>query len=78
MVKPTVRYYLPTAFSPVGGEAHACDPHAVCLAMEEYVMNSKLRAEHGDSAKMTVNGYTWYRACATLVKRLHDEKQDQE
>ena len=78
MVKPTVRYYLPTAFSPVGGEAHACDPHTVCLAMEEYVMNSTLRAEHGESAKMTVAGYTWYRACATLVKRLHDEKQDQE
>lgn len=70
MVKPTVRYYLPNAFSPVGGEAHACDPHAVCLAMEEYVLNTEKRTEHGKKARETVLAYTWPKACETLVKRL--------
>jgi hypothetical protein len=54
LVKPTVRYYLPTTFSPVGGEAMACDPHAVCLGMEEYVLNSELREKHGLAAKKKV------------------------
>ena len=40
LIKPTIRYYLPGAFSPVGGEAVACNPHDVCLAMEEYVLNN--------------------------------------
>ena len=73
LVKPTVRYYLPTAFSPVGGEAHACDPHAVCLGMEEYILNSELREKHAAAAKATVHAYTWERAAATLIKRLKEE-----
>jgi glycosyltransferase involved in cell wall biosynthesis len=76
MVKPSVRYYLPTSFSPEGGEAQACDPHAVCLAMEEYVMNSELRERHGVNAKKTVAEYTWEKGCATLIRRLREEKEE--
>ncbi len=78
LVKPTVRYYLPNGFSPVGGEAHACDPHDVCIAMEEYVLNSEKRAEHGRKARETVLTYTWAKGCETLVKRLQRVLEDDE
>jgi glycosyltransferase involved in cell wall biosynthesis len=78
LVKPKTRYYLPTAFSPVGGEAFACDPHDVCLGMEEYVLNSEKKEAHGKAAKATVLGYTWERAVAPLVKRLKQELDDKE
>jgi Glycosyl transferases group 1 len=70
LVKPTVRYYLPNGFSPVGGEANACQPHDVCLAMEEYVLNSEKRAQHGKQARATVLSYTWASSCQPLLKRL--------
>ena len=78
LVKPKVRYYLPTAFSPVGGEAFACDPHDVCLGMEEYVLNSEKKEAHGKAAKATVLGYTWERAAAPLIKRLKQELDEKE
>lgn len=73
LVEPTVRYYLPTAFSPVGGEARACDPHAVCMAMEDYVLDSELRRTKGAKAKETVAAYTWSSATETLIRRLKEE-----
>ena len=78
LVKPKYRYYLPTVYSPVGGEAMACDPHDVCLAIEEYLMDSDKRAAHGKKARDTVMSYTWDRAVARLVKRLEDEKKEME
>ena len=70
LVKPAHRFYQPNLYSPVGGEAEVCDPHDICLAMEEYLLNSEKRVAHGAAAKEKVLGYTWERACATLVKRL--------
>jgi glycosyltransferase involved in cell wall biosynthesis len=78
LVTPSVRYYLPTAFSPVGGEAMACDPHNVCLAMEEYVLNSDKKASHGKAAKEKVQSYTWEKACETLIRRLKALKENDE
>ena len=78
LVNPTVRYYLPGAFSPVGGEAMACDPHAVCLAMEEYVLNTSKKEAHGKAAKEKVIDYTWEKACEVLVRRLKAVKEDDE
>ena len=78
LVKPTVRYYLPTTFSPVGGEAMACDPHAVCLGMERYVLDSELKEAHGKAARAKVTSYTWDKSCETLVKRLKAVKEDDE
>jgi glycosyltransferase involved in cell wall biosynthesis len=78
LVKPTVRYYLPTNFSPVGGEAMACDPHAVCLGMEEYVLNSEKRGAHAVAAKKKVLEYTWEKACEPLIRRLRAAKEDDE
>ena len=76
LVKPKFRYYLPTVFSPVGGEAFACDPHDICLAMEEYVNDSDKKAAHGKKARETVMKYTWEKACERLVKRLEEEKKE--
>jgi glycosyltransferase involved in cell wall biosynthesis len=76
VVKPKHRYYLPSVFSPVGGEAHVCDPHDLCLGMEEYINDSEKRLQHGKKARETVLKYTWERAVEKLVKRLDDEKKE--
>jgi len=77
LVKPTVRYYMPTTFSPVGGEAMACNPHDVCLGMEEYVLNTDKKDVHGKAAKETVQGYTWEKSCETLIRRLKAVQEDE-
>jgi len=78
LVKPKVRYYLPSVYCPVGGEAEACDPHDVCLAMEEYVLDSDKREAHGKAAKEKVLSYTWERGCEQLIKRLRAVKDEEE
>jgi glycosyltransferase involved in cell wall biosynthesis len=78
LVKPKYRYYLPTVYSPVGGEAMACDPHDICLAIEEYLMDSEKRISHGKKAREAVLSYTWEKATARLVKRLEEAKKEQE
>ena len=78
MVKPKFRYYLPTVFSPVGGEAFACDPHDICVAMEEYVNDSDKKNTHGKKARETVMKYTWEKACERLVKRLEEAKKEKD
>lgn len=76
IVKPNHRYYLPSAYSPVGGEAHVCDPHDVCIAMEEYLNDSEKRKNHGIKAKETVLKYTWASAVKELICRLDEERFD--
>ena len=76
LIKPKYSYYLPSVYSPVGGEAHVCDPHDVCLAMEEYLNDSSKKARHGAKAKETVLGYTWEKAVAELLKCLETERDD--
>lgn len=76
VVKPKYSYYLPSVYSPVGGEAHVCDPHDVCLALEEYVNDSEKKRRHGVKAKETVLSYTWERAVKDLLACLEAEKED--
>jgi glycosyltransferase involved in cell wall biosynthesis len=76
LVKPQYSYYLPSAHSPVGGEAHVCNPHDVCLAMEEYLNNDDKRKSHGIKAKDDILRYTWSNAVAELVKRIEDEREE--
>jgi glycosyltransferase involved in cell wall biosynthesis len=76
LVKAKNRYYLPTVFSPVGGEAAACDPHDVCLAIEELLLDTDKRQSMGKKAKDTVTSYTWEKATSRLIKRLEEEKQE--
>jgi glycosyltransferase involved in cell wall biosynthesis len=76
IVKPKYRYYLANVESPVGGDAEVCDPHDVCLAMEEYLLDSDKRKKHGEEAKKTILTYTWQKACESLIKRLHQEHEE--
>lgn len=76
LVKPKYRYYLPTAYSVVGGEAEACDPHDVCLAMEEYLFDSTKREQFGKAAKEKVLGFTWEKAVEPLVQRLDETRKE--
>jgi len=76
LVKPKHRYYLPSVYSPVGGEAHVCDPHDVCMAIEEYLLDTEKRLSHGKKAKDAILGYTWEKATSRLVKRLEEEKRE--
>lgn len=78
LVEPKHRYYLPSVYSPVGGEAQAMDPHDLCLGMEEYLLDSDKRKAHGEAARKTVLTYTWERAVEPLVRRLKQEKEDKE
>jgi glycosyltransferase involved in cell wall biosynthesis len=76
LVKPQYNYYLPSVHSPVGGEAHVCNPHDVCLAMEEYLNNDDKRKSHGIKAKDDILRYTWSNAVAELVKRIEEEREE--
>jgi glycosyltransferase involved in cell wall biosynthesis len=78
LVKPKYRMYHPTAFCSVGGEAEIVDPHDVCIAMEEYLMDSEKRRKHGEEARKTVLGYTYERACETFLKRLTAELEEKD
>uniref|UniRef100_A0A6C0K6K4 Glycosyl transferase family 1 domain-containing protein n=1 Tax=viral metagenome TaxID=1070528 RepID=A0A6C0K6K4_9ZZZZ len=77
IVKPAHRYYLPGVYSPVGGEAQVCNPHDVCLALEEYLNDSSKKLKHGAKAKETVLGYTWEKVVGELVKCLETERDDE-
>ena len=76
VVKPANRYYLPGVYSPVGGEAQVCNPHDVCMALEEYLNDSSKKLKHGAKAKETVLGYTWEKALKELVTRLEEEREE--
>lgn len=78
IIKPKFRYYLPASYSQVGGEAEVCDPHDICVAIEEYLNDTEKRLAHGKKAKDNVMSYTWERACSNLVKALETEKKELE
>jgi hypothetical protein len=67
-VKPVFRTYLPLALGGIGGVAELVDPKEVCYAMEEYLMDSELRAQHGVAARKTILEYEWKKE----VKSLRD------
>jgi glycosyltransferase involved in cell wall biosynthesis len=80
LVKPKYRFYQPSVHSPVGGEAEVCDPHDICVGLEEYITDSEKCKKHGEEAKKTVCGYTWEKVSETFIKRLHSalEEKDEE
>ena len=76
IVKPKHHYYLPGVYSPVGGEAHVCEPHDVCLAIEEYLNDSEKLKKNGAAAKQKVLTYTWETAVKELVARIEEERNE--
>jgi glycosyltransferase involved in cell wall biosynthesis len=78
LVKPSTRYYLPMAYCPVFGEAEACDPHDICIGMEEYLLDSDKKKKHGEAARSKVLEYTWEKVTETFLKRLKNEHEEKE
>jgi glycosyltransferase involved in cell wall biosynthesis len=76
LVVPKWRYYQTLSQCAVGGEAHVCDPHDVCTAMEAYLFDSELRKKHGAAGEAKVATYTWEAAVKMLVRRLEQQKED--
>ena len=66
VVKPVFRTYLPMALGGIGGISELVDPKEVCYAMEEYMMDSELRAKHGAAARKTILEYEWKKEVHTL------------
>ena len=66
VIKPVFRTYLPMALGGIGGISELVDPKDVCLAMEEYMMDSELRAQHGAAARKTILEYEWKKEVQTL------------
>jgi len=69
-VKPVFRTYLPMALGGIGGISELVDPKEVCFAMEEYMMDSELRMQHGAAARKTVLEYDWSKEVQSLVEVL--------
>ena len=67
VIKPVFRTYLPMAMGGIGGIAELVDPKEVCHAMEEYVMDSELRAKHGAAARKTILEYQWSKEVTSLI-----------
>jgi hypothetical protein len=76
VVKPKHKSYLPGVYSPVGGVARRCDPHDICMALEEYVNDSDKRKRHGAKAKETVLGYTWEKVTKEFIGKLEEELKE--
>ena len=76
VVKPKHKLYLPSVYSPVGGVARRCDPHDICMALEEYVNDSEKKKRHGAKAKETVLGYTWEKVTKEFIGKLEEELKE--
>jgi glycosyltransferase involved in cell wall biosynthesis len=67
VIKPVFRTYLPMALGGIGGISELVDPKEVCYAMEEYMLDSELRAQHGAAARKTVLEYEWKKEVQSLI-----------
>jgi glycosyltransferase involved in cell wall biosynthesis len=58
-VKPKYTSYIPLSASNIGGQIEVVDPIELAIAAEKYVLDSDLRAAHGQAARQTVLAYKW-------------------
>jgi glycosyltransferase involved in cell wall biosynthesis len=68
LVKPSQEYYLPYAYSQLGGSIELVDPADLCLGIEEYLLDSDLREAHGKKARETVLEYKWEKEMVELLR----------
>lgn len=78
LVKPFMRYYVPSLHSAVVGEAQLVNPEDVSKAMERYVFDDDMRALHARLGKEKVATHTWEKAVVTLVKRVREVQEEEE
>lgn len=67
------RSYLASGMSSVGGIAEYIQPFDLSLAIEEYLLDSDLRKEHGKKARETVLEYKWSKEVRTLAKVIQEQ-----
>jgi glycosyltransferase involved in cell wall biosynthesis len=67
LVKPERSYYIPYAYSGLGGIAEVINPADLCLAIEEYLLDSELRETHGQAAREMILTYKWEDEVKKLV-----------
>lgn len=72
LVKPDRTYYLPYAYSSIGGEVELIDPSELCLGIEEYLLDSEKRKQHGEAARKTVLTYSWSKEIAELIRVIRE------
>jgi glycosyltransferase involved in cell wall biosynthesis len=68
LVNPERTYYLPLAYSGLGGQIEVVNPSDLCLAIEEYLLDSELREAHGKKARETVLQYAWSEEVKELIR----------
>lgn len=66
-VKPSHHSYLPYSYSIIGGEIETVSAADLCLGIEEYLLDSELREQHGVEARKTVLKYRWDKEAAGLA-----------
>jgi glycosyltransferase involved in cell wall biosynthesis len=64
------RNYMPSVYSPMGGEINLVDYRDVAVAMEKYLLDDSTRILHGKAARESVQKYTWEFGLKHFVKRL--------
>lgn len=69
-VNPKIKTYIPLVIGGIGGIAELCDYKDICLAMEDYMLDSDLRESHGKNAKETISNYSWENVTKELVDLL--------
>ncbi len=67
LVSPAYCGYLPFAYSQIGGFVELLSPSDLCLGIEEYMLDSEKRVEHGKRARETVLTYRWSEEVAKLT-----------
>ena len=68
LVSPERAYYIPYSYSSLGGIAEVVSPADLCLGMEEYLLDSELRDQHGAVARETVLKYRWEDEVKELIR----------
>ena len=69
-IQPKIKTYIPLVIGGISGIAELCDYKDVCLAMEEYMLDSELRETHSKAAKETISKYTWENVTKELIEVL--------
>jgi glycosyltransferase involved in cell wall biosynthesis len=70
VVPITHRFYLALSQSSVGGLSETVDPFTLSLAIEDYILDTEMREEHGRKARETVLQYNWKNEVGVLADVL--------
>jgi glycosyltransferase involved in cell wall biosynthesis len=73
-VQPKLKVYSPISIGGISGMCELCDYKDVCIAMEDYMLDSELCLKHGKASKETIEKYIWSSVVKDLVDVLIHKK----